>query len=132
MSTYFWYVPRIFVRGSSCSTNERVWLAPRICITQVDIPSVCMAGAPAQMSKAPIISRARAAGLQETCHRYGLGVQKLREERATVGMHNKIVPVTKRIHLHEKCVAIRKLVATVWAILTIRIMATHVGQHGFM
>jgi hypothetical protein len=93
---------------------------------QVDNPSVGMAGAPTQ-EKRVIRSRARAADLHKTCYRYGLGVQKPREERVTVGMHNKIVLDTKYIPHREKCVTYTNFIER-----GTRIFADHFGQHGFI
>jgi hypothetical protein len=86
-----------------------------------------MVGAPTQEKRA-IRSRARAAGLHKTCYRYGLGVQKPREERVTVGMHNKIVVDTKYILHREKFVTYTNSIQ----MASPRTIADHFGQHGFI
>lgn len=66
-----------------------------------------MARSPAQEAPPVRQKHAGAAGLQESRHRYGLGVPKLREERVTVGVHDKTVPSIERAQFEG--VPIRKL-----------------------
>jgi hypothetical protein len=83
-----------------------------------------VAGTPAQGVTTPQ-NQAGAAGLHEARHRYGLGVEKLREERATAGVHDKTVPSTVWVGLHFEGVAIRKFVG--WHAVD-PIMAANDGQ----
>lgn len=82
-----------------------------------------MAGTPAQVVFTQ--NHAAAAGLHEARHRYGLGIEKLREERATVGVHDKTVPSTVWVGLHFEGVAIRKFVG--WSGVDVT-KAAHDGQ----
>jgi hypothetical protein len=63
-------------------------------IHDVDDPAIVVARAPAQVVPARL-SHAREAGLVEAVHREGSGVEELLEERTTVVVQNKIMPVAR-------------------------------------
>lgn len=88
-------------------THKIVRLIPRVFISYFDYPSVVVARSPAQEAPPVRQKHAGAAGLQESRHRYGLGVPKVREERVTIGVHDKTDPFIERTQFEG--VAIRKL-----------------------